>query len=123
PLVATGPQKDIWKYRAKNASAPNFVHACDAAHLLRTVNAARSEGITQLALVHDSFGSLPSHAARFQGIIREQFVEMYEQHDVLTEVLERAKSDLNEHSDRLNELAETRAELTKPAKPPPMAER
>jgi DNA-directed RNA polymerase len=112
PLVATGHQKDIDKNRAKNGSAPNFVHACDAAHLLRTVNAARREGIIQFALVHDSFGSLPSHAARFQGIIREQFVEMYEQHDVLTEVLERATCDLNEHNNRLSELAEMRAELT-----------
>lgn len=111
PFVATRPEKNIDKNRAKNGSAPNFVHACDASHLLMTVNAARREGITQFALVHDSFGSLPSHAARFQGIIREQFVEMYEKHDVLTEVLERAKCDLNEHSDRLNELAEMRAEL------------
>jgi DNA-directed RNA polymerase len=112
PLIADGCAKPIDRDRAKNGSAPNFVHACDAAHLLLTVNAARSEGITQFALVHDSFGSLPSHAARFQGIIREAFVDMYEQHDVLTEVLERAKCDLNEHSDRLSALAEMRAELT-----------
>jgi DNA-directed RNA polymerase len=112
PLVATGHQKDIDKNRAKNGSAPNFVHACDAAHLLLTVIAALREGITQFALVHDSFGSLPSHAARFQGIIRETFVEMYEKHDVLTEVLQRAQCDLIEHSDRLSELAEMRATLT-----------
>lgn len=111
PLVADGHQKDIDKDRAKNGSAPNFVHACDAAHLLKTVNAAMLEGIKQLALVHDSFGSLPSHAARFQGIIREQFVEMYEQHDVLTEVLERAKCDLIEHENRLSAIEERRKAL------------
>jgi DNA-directed RNA polymerase len=112
PRVADGCEKAIDKDRAVNGSAPNFVHACDASHLLLTVNAAVQEGITQFALVHDSFGSLPSHAARFQGIIREAFVEMYEQHDVLTEVLQRAKCDLNEHSDRLTELADMRADLT-----------
>lgn len=110
-LVANGFQKNIDKHRSINGSAPNFVHACDAAHLLRTVNAAVLEGIKQLALVHDSFGSLPSHAARFQGIIREQFVEMYEQHDVLTEVLERAKCDLIEHENRLSAIEERRKAL------------
>lgn len=97
PLIADGHHKEIAKDRAVNGSAPNFVHANDAAHLLLTVNASRREGITQFALVHDSFGSLPSHAARFQGIIRETFVEMYEKHDVLLEVYQRAKCDLNEH--------------------------
>ena len=97
PLVATGFKKDIDKKRAVNGVAPNFVHACDAAHLLLTVLAAVREGITQFALVHDSFGCLPSHAARFQGIIRETFVEMYEKHDMLAEVLQRATCDLSEH--------------------------
>jgi DNA-directed RNA polymerase len=74
---------------------------------LRTVNAAKLEGITQFALVHDSFGSLPSHAARFQGIIREQFVEMYEQHDVLAEVLQRAFDDLDEvNRERLPDMVD-----------------
>jgi DNA-directed RNA polymerase len=110
-LIADGCAKPIDKDRAVNGSAPNFVHACDAAHLLLTVNAARREGITQFALVHDSFGSLPSHAARFQGIIRETFVEMYEQHDVLTEVYQQATCDLIEHNDRLSAMADTLAEL------------
>jgi DNA-directed RNA polymerase len=109
--IADGCVKPIDRDRAKNGSAPNFVHACDAAHLLLTVNAARSEGITQFALVHDSFGSLPSHAARFQGIIRETFVEMYEKHDVLAEVLQRAQCDLSEHNNRLSEIADKLPDL------------
>jgi DNA-directed RNA polymerase len=31
---------------AKDGVIPNFAHACDAAHLLLTVNAALAEGIT-----------------------------------------------------------------------------
>jgi DNA-directed RNA polymerase len=112
PLIAEGHQKDIDKNRAVNGVAPNFVHACDAAHLLLTVNRAAGEGINQFALVHDSFGCLPSQTARFQGIIREAFVMMYEKHDVLTEVLERAKCALGEHNDRLSEIAEQRKDLT-----------
>ena len=41
--------------------------------------------------VHDSFGCLAPRAERFRRIIREQFVRMYEEHDVLEEILDRAK--------------------------------
>lgn len=93
-----GATKTIDKDKAANGVAPNFVHALDAAHLMLTVNAAFEEGITQLATVHDSFGCLASRAGRFQKIIREQFVRMYEEHDVLTEVLTQAKCDLTQHN-------------------------
>jgi DNA-directed RNA polymerase, mitochondrial len=87
---------ELDEHEAQKGVAPNFVHACDAAHLVLTVNAAVTEGITSIATVHDSFGCLPSQAERFRHIIREQFVRMYEQHDVLAEVLEWARKDLGE---------------------------
>jgi DNA-directed RNA polymerase len=90
-----GELAEIDKARAVNAVAPNFVHACDAAHLLRTVNAAVSKGITSIATVHDSFGCLPPRAARFLKIIREELARMYEEHDVLREVLDQARADLD----------------------------
>lgn len=37
--LAIGDQPEIDKNGAANGVAPNFVHALDAAHLLRTVNA------------------------------------------------------------------------------------
>jgi DNA-directed RNA polymerase len=61
-----------------------------------TVNAAVSEGITSIATVHDSFGCLPSKAERFREIIREEFVRMYQEHDVLYDVLECARRDLKD---------------------------
>lgn len=97
-VVAVGHQREIDKTRAANGVAPNFVHACDAAHLLLVVNAAYREGFRHFALVHDSFGCLAPQSKRFHQIIREQFVEMYEQHDVLAEVLAQAKSDLTAHN-------------------------
>jgi DNA-directed RNA polymerase len=100
PLLAVGNQKTIDKDRASNGVAPNFVHACDAAHLGLTVNAAAAEGMAYFALVHDSFGCHAAWAARFQGIVREQFVAMYEKHDVLAEVFERAKCVLSEPNQR-----------------------
>jgi DNA-directed RNA polymerase len=92
--VSTGYEAPIAKEKAASAVAPNVVHACDASHLLRTVAAAADEGIVDVATVHDSFGCLPSRATRFNQIIREQFLKMYEDHDVLNELYESAKADL-----------------------------
>ena len=96
--VAIDYEAEILKTRAVNGVAPNFVHALDAAHLMLTVNAAVSEAITSFALVHDSFGCHAGVSERFHQIIREQFVQMYEEHDVLNEVYERAKYDVSHHN-------------------------
>ena len=96
--LATGEKKEIAKDKAASGVSPNFVHACDASHLLLTVNASVAEGIGDIATVHDSFGCLPCHADRFNAIIREQFRDMYTKHDVLAELLASAKADLTEAS-------------------------
>ena len=89
---------EIDEHKAVKGIAPNFVHACDAAHLMLTVNAAVAEDITSIATVHDSFSCLPSDAERFRKIIREQFVKMYEDNDVLAQVLDQARKDLGENA-------------------------
>jgi DNA-directed RNA polymerase len=94
--IAVGELPQIEKRKAASTVAPNFVHALDAAHLLRTVNAAVAEGISSIATVHDSFGCLPSRAARFRRLIREEFVRMYQEHDVLAEVFKQARADLTD---------------------------
>lgn len=96
--LATGDTREIRKDKAANGVSPNAVHACDAAHLMLTCNAAVREGIVNLATVHDSFGCLAPQAVRFNQIIREQFVQMYQQHDILAEVLAQAKCDLTCHN-------------------------
>jgi DNA-directed RNA polymerase len=95
--IATGEEEpEVDKNGAKNGVAANFVHACDAAHLMLTVNAAVVEGIRSIATVHDSFGCLPSKAERFRKIIGEQFVQMYGKNDVLAQALEETRKDLND---------------------------
>jgi DNA-directed RNA polymerase, mitochondrial len=92
--ITMGGKKEIDKAKAANGVAPNLVHACDASHLLLVANAAKLEGIVSTATVHDSFGCLASQATRYNAVIREQFVAMYENNDVLAQVLERACADL-----------------------------
>lgn len=69
---------------------PSFVHSLDACHLQATISAASAEGLSSFAAVHDSFGVHACDVERFSRIIREQFVWMYEEHDVLREFLDGA---------------------------------
>ena len=66
----------------------------EASELL--ISAAVAEGITSIATVHDSFGCLAAQAERFRRIIREQFVALYKEHDVMQEVLDEARRDLKD---------------------------
>lgn len=75
---------------------PSFVHSLDAAHLQATIARAVDEGITDFAAVHDSFGVHACDVERFSRIIREAFVDIYENHDVLSEFLESAEPLISE---------------------------
>jgi Autographiviridae RNA polymerase len=102
PEAASGGKTDSARTLPRVSSCHRPGSPCDAAHLLRTVN----EGITSIATVHDSFGCLASRVERFRKIIREQFVKLYQDHDVLQEILDCAREDLGENAKGL------------PAKPP-----
>jgi DNA-directed RNA polymerase len=90
-VVGDGFRPGILKGRSMNAAAPNFVHALDASHLIRVVNAAADEGITSIAVVHDCFGCLAPQARDLHRIIRTQFAELYSQ-DVLADLRKAAGS-------------------------------
>lgn len=67
------------KRKMKAAIAPNFVHSCDAAHLIRTVNLAESNDIGSLSMVHDSFGTHAADIPVLREILRHAFVQIHEQ--------------------------------------------
>jgi DNA-directed RNA polymerase len=50
---------------------------------------ALDQGISQFAVVHDSFGTLACDMDMLGACIRTSFVDMYENHDVLEELRER----------------------------------
>lgn len=70
--------------------APSFVHSMDACHLQLTTAAAVRSGLRHFAMVHDSFGVHAADTDAFARIIREQFVRMYLEHDVLDGLLQSA---------------------------------
>lgn len=98
--VATGDEAALQKRKCQQSIAPNWVHSMDAAHLLLTAGACADEGIKDIVTVHDSFGCLPTHATRFNQIIREQFVLMYQRDDVFCGLRSTASAQLSEANQR-----------------------
>ena len=81
--VGDGYLPKLNKTKAANSAPANFVHSLDAAHLIRVVNAAMEEGISEIVCVHDSFACLATQAVRFNRIIRTQMAMLYARQDHL----------------------------------------
>ena len=83
-------QNTVSKRRTGTGSSPNFIHSLDAAAMTKTINACCRHGLTDFAMVHDSYGTHSSLMPTMSNLIREEFVKMYEEHDVLTELRDHA---------------------------------
>jgi DNA-directed RNA polymerase, mitochondrial len=94
--LTVGDLPGIKTNEAVQAITANFTHAADAAHLQFVALAAAKEGIPMVS-VHDCFGTIAPHARRLNELIREQFVHLHEQHDLLADVLASVQSDLPKH--------------------------
>jgi DNA-directed RNA polymerase len=84
----------VSRRRTGTGSSPNFIHSLDAAAMTKTINACVNRGILDFAMVHDSYGTHSSHMPMMSDLIRQEFVKMYEQHDVLTELRDHARTTL-----------------------------
>jgi DNA-directed RNA polymerase len=69
--------------RQVSAVAPNFVHSLDASALMLTVQAGTERGIRSWAMIHDSYGTHAADTDLLAATLREEFVRMYSEHDVL----------------------------------------
>lgn len=74
--------------KQKQGIAPNFIHSMDASHLQFSVMTAHKKGIKHFSMIHDSYGTTLADAGKLYKIIRECFVQMYTEHDVLHEFAE-----------------------------------
>ncbi|QSI31445.1 T3/T7 RNA polymerase [Variovorax sp. RKNM96] len=57
--------------------SPNFVHSLDASHLMRTVLFCVEDGMTDFAMIHDSYGCHAGHADLLRDNLRGAFIEQY----------------------------------------------
>ena len=92
-LEEDGPKMDRARLRA--VLPPSFVSALDAAHMHLTTTAAVVEGLQDFAMIHDSFGVHAADVDQFSRIIREQFVKMYEENDVLAQFEDSVRRQIN----------------------------
>lgn len=69
-----------------NAIAPNFVHSMDASHLTRIANAMLALGHDMVA-IHDSVGTHPCDVDAMHTCIRQEFVRLYTETNVLADFL------------------------------------
>jgi len=68
---------DINVQKIATGMSPNVVHSYDGAHMMLTVNACKEEGITSLAMVHDSYATHACDVGMMNALLRREFVEMY----------------------------------------------
>ncbi len=76
-----------------NGIAPNVIHSLDAAHLTMVTLAAKDAGIDSFAMIHDDYGTTAADTAVLFRLIREKFVEMYQQ-DPFTTIADQLESQL-----------------------------
>ncbi|KAA3452702.1 DNA-dependent RNA polymerase [Mesorhizobium sp. SARCC-RB16n] len=65
--------------------SPNFVHSMDASAMILTVDELAAKGLTDFAMIHDSYGTHACNTTLLASTLRKVFVEMY-QGDPLTKL-------------------------------------
>ncbi len=68
---------DVQKSKQRSGILPNFIHSLDAAHLVKTLLRAQTEGISAVSTVHDSFATHACHVDLLGVCLREAFCEIY----------------------------------------------
>ncbi|PSR88201.1 DNA-directed RNA polymerase [Actinidia chinensis var. chinensis] len=72
--------------RQRTAFPPNFVHSLDGSHMMMTAVACKEAGLN-FAGVHDSYWTHACNVDKMNRILREKFVELYEE-PILENLLE-----------------------------------
>jgi DNA-directed RNA polymerase len=71
--------------RMVNGVAANFVHSLDSACMMVTVNLAQEKGIQNFCNVHDSFGTTAADVHLLNETLRDAFVKVFTENDVLAD--------------------------------------
>ena len=96
PVIYEEDGKKIDVLRSVNGSAPNFVHSLDASALTLTVHLCNKEEISSYAMIHDSYGTHAHNTPKMAKLLREAFVDIYKNNDVLDDFYKAALEVLDE---------------------------
>lgn len=78
--------EELCSRKQRQGSSPNFIHSIDATHMMMTINGGVAEGITSFAMIHDDFGVHAADTVKWHRIIREQFVKLHSDQNVLEDL-------------------------------------
>lgn len=93
--VSVGEQtQELDKAKQASGISPNWVHSCDAAHMMLTVKDAHEKGIRSFSLIHDSYGTHAGNTWALAQALREQFVAMYKDRNMLEELASQLRGQL-----------------------------
>jgi len=87
---------------AQNAIAPCFVHSLDASVLQRAVCKANELDVQDFACIHDSFGVLAPDVLKMQTALRESFVSIFHNQNLLKDFADEIR--LQIHKDKRSKL-------------------
>ena len=80
----TKKTNEVNKNKSSSGIAPNFIHSYDATHLIKTTNKMfKNRGVESMWLIHDSFGTYAADTQILHNTIKEEFVEIYKEDQLL----------------------------------------
>jgi DNA-directed RNA polymerase len=85
PRLSNPDYQKVDKKKAASGLCPNFIHSLDSSYLILTVLKCKSEGLNNFWMIHDSFGTTAKHAATLARCLREEYVRMFTEHDVIND--------------------------------------
>jgi DNA-directed RNA polymerase len=78
-LRVADPKGKLDGPKQMDSIVPNLIHSLDAAHMMFTVSALKAEGLSDFAMVHDSYAVHASDVDRMNRVLREQFVRVHQE--------------------------------------------
>jgi len=91
PRLSNPNFQKVDKKKAASGIAPNFLHSLDSSFMVLTIlscaagGSAGGKGMTDFWMIHDSFGTTVKDAALLSKTLREVYVKMFEDNDVLNQ--------------------------------------
>jgi DNA-directed RNA polymerase len=85
--------------KARNAIAPNIIHAQDALLLQMAVLLCAEEGVTDVMVIHDSFATTIANAPVMAQCLRLAFVDLYEDYNLYEDIRDQVLAQLDNPED------------------------
>ena len=76
--------RDVNPREALQAISPNFIHSLDAAHMFLTIEVLRNKGVSDLSMIHDSYGCHANDVDIMQQALKEQFLVVHKNNQLVS---------------------------------------